>query len=243
MGSKAWSHYRGSRLALYTNPPSIEQRWRLHHSRSNEPLAWINPVSLRIYRFHYDGMPPSESDLNFRNSVFIAISMEPCLRPLAVFHLWTRLDCQMETLSNNFCRGSPRCWTTYRPLPGLPSNWREQIHDRRLGQSPSMCTHTWPWAGFVSPLVSRKPTPHKCLEVLDTLQSFRAFFVQPWVLSMPPGALDALDAADLRIETQHGQSYLCRKWIILIIIFNKINNYLLLIFEELTFGISIFFLG
>ena len=102
MGSKAWSHYRGSRLALYTNPPSVDERWRLHHSRSNDPLAWINPVSLRIYRFHYDGMPPSESVLNFRNSVFIAISMEPCLRPLAVFHLWTRLDCQMERLSNKF---------------------------------------------------------------------------------------------------------------------------------------------
>ena len=28
-------------------------------------------------------------------------------------------------------------------------------------------------------LVSRKHIPHKCLEVLDTLQSFRVFFVQP----------------------------------------------------------------
>ena len=150
---------------------------------------------------------------------------------IAMFRHRTQLDLPLETFWDNFRCGSPRCRTSLRPLPGLSSDWRQPLFDWRLEPNIAMCSHSWPRAWLVSPVARWLHPPHERLEILDSLQPFCAFFDQPRAMKIRcrPGAPDARDAADLRIEAQHGQSYLCRKWII-IIIYSIYNIYIYIIY-------------
>ena len=154
MGGTGGSHHWRLRNALCASPPSADKRWRLRDSRFSEPLARASTVPLRFFGFHHDCMPSSESFPNLTSPVDTALSMEQNLHPFAMFHPWSQLDSTLETFWNSF-----RCGT--------------------LEQGPAMCTHSWPWAGLVSPLVRWKHASHECMEVLDPLQPICAFFVQP----------------------------------------------------------------
>ena len=91
-------------------------------------------------------------------------------------HSWTiRWKCFWD----NFCRGSPRQWTPYWPLPGLPPHRRKQVFDRWLEQNTSLCSHTWLGTGPIPPLACWQWPSHECLEVFAPLQPVYAFSDKP----------------------------------------------------------------